>query len=203
MFDRCYRCRPYPCRELIEIEQCRDSESVESEEIVADVGAPGRGKRVRQTTRRPRTMEDDDQMNTRRNQSMMNYTRRGSGGSAGGSGGSGGCPGSLEDCIAACPSSVRAFKVCTANSDRRCSKKWRYLHTKSRQNECLQHFTQSFFLSWSFYLRCLYYILEEKRWVSTAMSMIVGDSGRDIWINIDTPKGKSASLSLVNHVFLI
>ena len=140
MFDRCFRCRPITCRDLRShrdgnpFEQCRDSESVESEEIVVDVGAPGRGKRVRQTTRRPRTMGDDDHMNTRRNQTMM-YTRRGSGGSAGGSGGgsaggsggsaggSGGCPGSLEDCIAACPSSVRAFKVCTANCETRCSKK--------------------------------------------------------------------------------
>ena len=56
-----------------------------------------------------------EETTTRRNQSMMNYTRRGRG--------SRGCPGSLEDCIAACPSSVRAFKVCTANCEKRCSKK--------------------------------------------------------------------------------
>ena len=55
-----YSCRDLRDRDGNPFEQCRDSESVESEEIVVDVGAPGRGKRVRQTTRRPRTMGDDD-----------------------------------------------------------------------------------------------------------------------------------------------
>ena len=94
-----------------------DSSEESTEDPIVDVGVsvvgPGNGK-GRQPTRRPRNM------NTSRNQTMMNYTRRGSGGSAGGSGG---CPGSLEDCIAACPSTVRVFKVCTANCERRCSKK--------------------------------------------------------------------------------
>ena len=103
-----YRCGRMECSSLHE-SKCADDSSEESREgpiVDVNVGRPG-GRRGKG-------------MNTRRNQSMMNYTRRGSGGSAGGSGG---CPGSLEDCIAACPSSVRAFKVCTANCERRCSKK--------------------------------------------------------------------------------
>ena len=103
-----YRCGRMECSSLHE-SKCADDSSEESREgpiVDVNVGRPG-GRRGKG-------------MNTRRNQSMMNYTRRGSGGSAGGSGG---CPGSLEDCIAACPSTVRAFKVCTANCERRCSKK--------------------------------------------------------------------------------
>ena len=52
--------------------------------------------------------------------------RTGAGGSrAGGGGGGGGgeCPGSMEDCMAACPAQVRVFKVCVASCGRRCSKK--------------------------------------------------------------------------------
>ena len=86
-------------------------ESTEStEDPIVDVGRPGRRGRGRQP-RRPRNM------NTRRNQTMMNYTRRGSGGS-------GGCPGSLEDCVAACPTKVaRVYTVCVDNCGRVCSKK--------------------------------------------------------------------------------
>ena len=52
----------------------------------------------RTTTRRPQNMSDEDHMNAR-NQTMT-YTQ-------GGSGGSGGqCPGSLDDCVALCPSEV-------------------------------------------------------------------------------------------------
>ena len=74
--------------------QCGDSESVESVESVEVVAvvAPGRGRRGKKGGRNP---------------SMM-YTR----------GGSGGCPGSLEDCITACPD-----KVCAASCGRRCTKK--------------------------------------------------------------------------------
>ena len=85
------------------VPKCADDSSEESREdpivVNVNVGRPGRRR--------------------------MYYTRRGSGGSGGSerSGGSRGCPGSLEDCIAACPSSVRAFKVCTANCETRCSKK--------------------------------------------------------------------------------
>ena len=51
----------------------------------------------RQGTRRPQNnMGDDDHMNTKTNQSM--YTRGGSGGQQ--------CPGSLDDCVALCPSQV-------------------------------------------------------------------------------------------------
>ena len=54
-------------------------------------------------------------------------SRKGGGGASKGSGGSGGsggsCPGSLEDCMAACPAQVRVFKVCVASCGRRCSKK--------------------------------------------------------------------------------
>ena len=39
------------------------------------------------------------------------------------SGGFKGCPGSLKDCIAACPSEVKVFEVCTANCGERCGKK--------------------------------------------------------------------------------
>ena len=52
----------------------------------------------RTTTRRPQNMSDEDHMNTR-NQSMM-YTQ---GGKTGGS--SRPCPGSLDNCIDACPAS--------------------------------------------------------------------------------------------------
>ena len=96
------------CSDLVTCSQDDSSEESTEDPIVdVNVGRPERRRRGRG-------------MNTRRNQSMKYYTRRGSGGSAGGSGG---CPGSLEDCIAACPSSVRAFKVCTANCEKRCSKK--------------------------------------------------------------------------------
>ena len=63
------------------------------------------------------SMADEGQENGRRNHSM----RRGSGG--GGGGGSKGCPGTLKDCIAACPSEVKVFEVCTANCGERCGKK--------------------------------------------------------------------------------
>ena len=100
------------CSDLVTCSQDDSSEESTEDPIVdVNVGRPERRRRGRG-------------MNTRRNQSMKYYTRRGSGGSAGGSaGGSGGCPGSLEDCIAACPSSVRSFKVCTANCERRCNTK--------------------------------------------------------------------------------
>jgi len=50
--------------------------------------------------------------------------RSGGGGSAKRTGGGGGeCPGSMEDCMAACPAQVRVFKVCVASCGRRCSKK--------------------------------------------------------------------------------
>ena len=57
---------------------------------------------------------------------MMYYSQGKSGGKASkGSGGSGGsCPGSLEDCFAACPgANVRVYRLCTADCSRRCSKK--------------------------------------------------------------------------------
>ena len=63
------------------------------------------------------SMADEGQENGRRNHSM----RRGSGG--GGGGGSKGCPGTLKACIAACPSEVKVFEVCTANCGERCGKK--------------------------------------------------------------------------------
>ena len=51
-------------------------------------------------------------------------SKKGGGGASKGSGGSGGsCPGSLEDCMAACPAQVRVFKVCVASCGRRCSEK--------------------------------------------------------------------------------
>ena len=86
--------------------------SLDSEEGSGDRRRGSRGRKHR----RPRKMGEDDQtINTNTSPSMMN-TRRGSGG--------GSCPGgSLEACIAACPSSERGFRVCTANCDRRCSKK--------------------------------------------------------------------------------
>ena len=78
--------------------RCVDSESVESVESVEVVGvaAPGRKRRGKRG----------------RNPPMM-YTRN-----ERASKGFGGCPGTLEDCIAACPD-----KVCAANCGRRCSKK--------------------------------------------------------------------------------
>ena len=74
----------HKCSDIVE--QCEDSSS---EEIFV---APPR----RLATRRPQNnMGDDDHMNSRTNQTMM-YARgeKDSGGS---------CPGSLDDCIEACP----------------------------------------------------------------------------------------------------
>ena len=96
------------CSDLVSCSQDDSSEESTEDPIVdVNVGRPGRRRRGRgMNTRRPR---------------MMNYTRRGSGGSAGGSGG---CPGSLEDCVAACPSRVaRVYTVCVDNCGRVCSKK--------------------------------------------------------------------------------
>merc|ERR1719232_1925434 len=42
-------------------------------------------------------------------------------GSSGGGGGN--CPGSLEDCMAACPSQMRVFKVCVSSCSKRCARK--------------------------------------------------------------------------------
>lgn len=60
-------------------------------------------------------------------------SRRGGnrGGSKGGSngsrksssGGGGDCPGTLDDCMAACPASLKVFKACTSTCARRCGKK--------------------------------------------------------------------------------
>ena len=96
-----YSCRDLRDRDGNPFERCGDSESVESVESVEVEGvvAPGRGRRDKKGKRG-------------RNPSMM-YTQKGKA-----SKGSGGCPGTLEDCIAACPD-----KVCAANCGRRCSKK--------------------------------------------------------------------------------
>ena len=97
-----------PCREVggpfleKNLHLCGDSESVE--EITVDVRGPGRKKRGKRRDKRGKT-----------NPSMpMYYTQKGKE--------SGGCPGSLEDCIAACPAEVRVFKVCSANCGKRCKK---------------------------------------------------------------------------------
>ena len=80
-------------------EKCRDSSSEESQEINVDVAPPRR----QPTTRKPQDMD-------------KYYTKKASGGSKG-------CPGSLDDCMAACPSNVRAFRACAATCSKRCSKK--------------------------------------------------------------------------------
>ena len=80
-------------------EKCRDSTSEESQEINVDVAPPSR----QPTTRKPQDMD-------------KYYTKKVSGGSKG-------CPGSLDDCMAACPSNVQAFRACAATCSRRCSKK--------------------------------------------------------------------------------
>ena len=90
------RCAPMMCN-LLEGVSCRDSSSEET--IVAPPRRQARRTTTRRTTtRRPLNMGDDDHMNTR-NQSMM-YTQ---GGKTGGS--SRPCPGSLDNCIDACPAS--------------------------------------------------------------------------------------------------
>ena len=117
----CCRCRARPCREVLQersselggrflekyLNLCGDSETVE--EITVDVRGPGRGKRGKKGRPNP-------------SMPMYYYTQKGKG-SGGSGGGSGGCPGSLEDCIAACPPEVRVFKVCSANCGKRCKKK--------------------------------------------------------------------------------
>merc|ERR1719397_1284565 len=48
----------------------------------------------------------------------------GGGGSSqkkGSSGGDGACPGSLDECMDACPSSDRVFKLCVASCSKRCA----------------------------------------------------------------------------------
>ena len=94
------------CSDLVTCSEDNSSEESTEDPIVdVNVGRPGRRRRGRG-------------MNTRRNQTMMNYTRRGSGGSGGS------CPGSLEDCVAACPTKVaRVYTVCVDNCGRVCSKK--------------------------------------------------------------------------------
>ena len=90
---------PMLCSDVTE--KCRDSSS--KEQINVDVAPPRR----QPTTRRPPNMD-------------MYYTKKG----PGGSGGSKGCPGSLDDCMGACPSNnVRAFRACAATCSRWCSKK--------------------------------------------------------------------------------
>ena len=129
MVDCCCRCRAYRCRELSQSRCFEDSESVESVEIVGD-GAPGGGKRRKKTTRQPRTtrkrtttrqarhnMGDES---TIRTTPAMVYVRGGAGGKAS----KGSCPGSLEDCIEACPSKVaRVYTLCVAKCGRVCGNK--------------------------------------------------------------------------------
>ena len=75
--------------------------------------------------------EDDESIESQetttiRTTTMMYYSRGKSGGKASrGSGGSGGsCPGSLEDCVAACPTKkARVFGVCVDTCGRVCTKK--------------------------------------------------------------------------------
>jgi len=56
-----------------------------------------------------------------------NNSRKNNGGSNKGTsnrgGGGGNCPGSLDDCMAACPSNMRIFKVCVQSCSKRCSRK--------------------------------------------------------------------------------
>ena len=69
----------------------------------------------------------------------MMYTRRGAGGKASkgsgeseGSGGGGPCPGSLQDCIVACPTEVaKVYTLCVANCGRVCGNKLQALRTRS------------------------------------------------------------------------
>ena len=49
--------------------------------------------------------------------------QRQSGGKRKSGGGGGNCPGSLEDCMASCPSDMRIFKVCVKSCSKRCAKK--------------------------------------------------------------------------------
>ena len=67
-------------------------------------------------------MEDES---TIRTTAAMVYARGGAGVKASKrSGGSKACGGTLEDCVAACPSEVpRVFTVCVATCGRRCSEK--------------------------------------------------------------------------------
>lgn len=61
-----------------------------------------------------------------RNGGGAKRTGAGAGGArrtGGGGGGGGECPGTMEDCMAACPAQVRVFKVCVASCGRRCAKK--------------------------------------------------------------------------------
>ena len=114
----------YHCSDLVHCSK-DDSSEESTEDPIVDVGVsvvgPGNGK-GRQPTRRPRNMEDDDHMNTRTNQSML-YAQ-GMRGSEGSGGSEGSCPGSLEECIGACPTKVaRVYTLCVDNCGRVCSKK--------------------------------------------------------------------------------
>ena len=103
--DRSYRCTEFnrersrkPPHHFLECEG-EDSEFVE----VVGVGAP----------RKRGNMGDENHENVRSNSTMLYRGRKRA---------SKGCPGSLEACIAACPSQVDVFEACTATCGRRCGK---------------------------------------------------------------------------------
>ena len=120
-------CSVKTCSDLVSCPTDDSSEeSTEGPIVDVGVGVPGRRKRKgRQPTRRPRNMGDESTIKTT---AAMSYARGGAGGNASkGSGGSGGgapCPGSLEDCIVACPTEVaRVYTLCVANCGRVCGNK--------------------------------------------------------------------------------
>ena len=65
---------------------------------------------------------DDESIESRENvtRNATMYARKRNGGK----GSRASCPGgSLDDCIAACPTQVRVYKACVANCGRKCNKK--------------------------------------------------------------------------------
>ena len=90
----------YKCSDIVE--KCEDNSSEEegratTRRTTTRRTSTRRTTTRRTTTRRPQNMSDEDHMNTR-NQTMY-HTQKDSKGSQGA------CPGSLDNCIAACPAS--------------------------------------------------------------------------------------------------
>ena len=112
MFFFCFRCH-YACSDKFK----SDEINTPSKYYHAPCNPDDESQESQETTRQPRT--------TRTRTTTMMYAR-GRGGSGGNASkkSTGSCPGSLEDCFAACPgANVRVYRLCTADCSRRCSKK--------------------------------------------------------------------------------
>ena len=108
----CFRCH-YACSDKFKTDVINRGKGV----YHAPCNPDDESQESQETTRQPRTPR------TRTTTMMYARGRGGSGGNASKKS-TGSCPGSLEDCFAACPgANVRVYRLCTADCSRRCSKK--------------------------------------------------------------------------------